>query len=256
MKKVFISPSNQYANMYAYGNVSEKTVCTEIAENLSNILTANGVVVYMYNALPMEKRVKKSNALNVDLHIPIHTNAFNETVGGTRLFTWDSDGAGYNIAEKIYKYLAPLTPGTSDDCTTNQKLYEIKNTTAPAVYCECEFHDVEKYAKWIIEHTFEIADAIAHGICDYFGIKYLSVSEPEPEPETKTLYCVQVGAFAEKKNAENYAKKVEKAGFDTYIKQVDGLYKIQIGAYAVKSNADVMLKRIKNAGFDAFISTK
>ena len=251
MKKVFISPSNQYANMYAYGNVSEKTVCTEIAENLSNILTANGIIVYMYNALSMQERVKKSNALNVDLHIPIHTNAFNETVGGTRLFTWDSNGTGYKIAKKIYKYLAPLTPGKSDNLQTYKTLYEIKNTTAPAVYCECEFHDVEKYAKWIIEHTFEIADAIGHGICDYFGIEYLA--ESEPEPETKTLYCVQVGAFAEKKNAENYAKKVKNAGFDVYIKQVEGLYKIQIGAYAVKSNADAMLKTVKNAGFDAFI---
>jgi N-acetylmuramoyl-L-alanine amidase len=36
----------------------------------------------------------------------------------------------------------------------------------------------------------------------------------------------------------------------------DALYCVQVGAYGVKGNADAMLKKIKAAGFDGFIATK
>jgi N-acetylmuramoyl-L-alanine amidase len=36
----------------------------------------------------------------------------------------------------------------------------------------------------------------------------------------------------------------------------DVLYCVQVGAYGVKANADAMLKKIKAAGFDGFIATK
>jgi N-acetylmuramoyl-L-alanine amidase len=37
--------------------------------------------------------------------------------------------------------------------------------------------------------------------------------------EDKKLYHVQVGAYSKKENAENMAKKLKAAGFDTYIVQ-------------------------------------
>ena len=39
-------------------------------------------------------------------------------------------------------------------------------------------------------------------------------------------------------------------------KEEDILYCVQVGAYGVKANADAMLKKIKAAGFDGFIATK
>ena len=36
---------------------------------------------------------------------------------------------------------------------------------APSVYCECEFHDAAEGAKWIVEHTTDIGEAIAKGLC-------------------------------------------------------------------------------------------
>lgn len=80
--------------------------------------------------------------------------------------------------------------------------------------------------------------------------------KPEPKPETSALYRVQVGAYSVKANADAQLEKVKKAGFETYMIQVDGLYKIQVGAYSKKENADAMLEKLKKAGFDAFITTK
>ncbi len=71
-----------------------------------------------------------------------------------------------------------------------------------------------------------------------------------------TLYRVQVGAYQKKANADAQLARVQEAGFNTYMVEVNGLYKIQVGAYREKGNADNMLSKLKASGFDAFITTE
>lgn len=47
--------------------------------------------------------------------------------------------------------------------------------------------------------------------------KRLGVVPPTPTPAPGTLYRVQVGAYAQKANAEAMSKKLKAAGFDNYI---------------------------------------
>lgn len=82
-----------------------------------------------------------------------------------------------------------------------------------------------------------------------------SARETAQTPTTQTLYRVQVGAYSKKANADAMLEKIKKAGFDTYMVQVNGLYKVQVGAYAQKANADNMMAKLKTAGYDAFITT-
>lgn len=83
-----------------------------------------------------------------------------------------------------------------------------------------------------------------------------SAGETAQTPTTRTLYRVQVGAYSKKANADAMLEKIKKAGYDTYMVQVDGLYKVQVGAYAKKSNADAMAAKLKASGFDTYITTK
>lgn len=83
-----------------------------------------------------------------------------------------------------------------------------------------------------------------------------SAGETTQTPTTQTLYRVQVGAYSKKANADAMLEKIKKAGFDTYMVQVDGLYKVQVGAYSKKSNADAMAAKLKASGFDTYITTK
>ena len=83
-----------------------------------------------------------------------------------------------------------------------------------------------------------------------------SAGETAQTPTTQTLYRVQVGAYSKKANADAMLEKIKKAGFDTYMIQVDGLYKVQVGAYSKKSNADAMAAKLKASGFDTYITTK
>lgn len=168
--KIFLSPSNQTGNKYAYGNTNEKIQCTKIADACENKLKKYGATVIRDDSLSMQSRVLKSNSENVDLHVPIHTNAFNKKVTGTRVFTYPGSTDGKSYGKMIYRNVALVTNGVSPNMTENSTLYELKYTNAPAVYVECDFHDVKSMAKFIIEHTTEIGNAIADAIALVAGL--------------------------------------------------------------------------------------
>ena len=134
------------------------------------------------------------------------------------MFCLDFNGEGYKACKAIFDVLAPYTPGTSENIKEYPGLFEIKVPKAPTAYIEVDFHSVPSVAKWIIEHTTEIGEKIAEGICHYFGVAYKTSVAPKPTTSDK-LYKVQVGAFRVKANAEAMLAKLKAAGFDGYIKQ-------------------------------------
>lgn len=213
-KKIFLSPSNQTDNKYAYGNTTEAVICGKIADALEAALKRHAFEVKKMHYYSMQDKVAAADAWGADLYIPLHTNAFNKKVGGTRIFYFVKNGEGHKAAECVYKYLKPLSIGTSDNITPNPDLYEINAPEAPTVYVEAEFHDNAEYAKWIIEHIEDIAEAICKGICEYYGVVYRA-----PVVAAATLYRVQVGAYSKRENAENMLAKLKAAGFtDAYIR--------------------------------------
>lgn len=214
--KVYLSPSNQTANRYAYGNTNESVQCGKIADACRVALKRSGVLVKVGHMSSMQDKCRESDAFGADLHAPIHTNAFNGQVGGTRMFCFNSGGDGMKACKAIFNRLAPLTPGTSENIRVDSSLYEVRVPRAPTAYIECEFHDNAATAKWIVEHTVDIGEAIAHGICDYFGVTYKEKKQTKPESQG-ALYCVQVGAFADRANAEKRLRAVKVDYPDAFI---------------------------------------
>ena len=144
--------------------------------------------------------------MGVHLYVPIHTNAHDGNVTGTRIFVCSTGGNAYKAATAIYNVLAPITPGKSENVSVNTKLYELIKTAAPAVYIEAEFHDNPDAAKWIVENTEAIGEAIAEGICAHYNVTY-----------QRRLYRVQVGAYVNINNAKKMLATLEAAGFDAFI---------------------------------------
>lgn len=215
-KKIFISPSNQNGNKYAYGNTTEDVECGKIAKHLESALKRCGFETKLEQYKTAEQRCADSNSWGADMHIPIHTNAYNGSVGGTRIFYYS---AGKTAAQYIFNELAPITPGTSESVQQNKTWIETKNPNATSVYIEAEFHDVPAYAKWIINHTEDIAEAICKGVCKYYGVKYVAPKSEEPiiPADPTVLFCVQVGAYAVRANADAMLDKLKKAGFTGFI---------------------------------------
>lgn len=205
-KKIYLSPSDQNRNAYAYGNTNEMEQCRRIADETEIALKRCGFEVINNQTDEMEARVTQSNNWEADMHIPIHTNAFNGQVGGTRVFYWKKNGYGDVAAQAIYEQLKAISPGTSDNISAYPGLYELKHTTATSVYVEVDFHDVPEIAKWIIENPTLIGETICKGVCDYYGVEYIAPK--------KKLYRVQVGAFAIRENAENLRDELRKGGYE------------------------------------------
>ena len=217
MKKIYLSPSEQPENLYAYGNTNEKVVCREISAYAEAALKRNGFEVITGTSTSLSARCSEADKWGADLYIPVHTNAFNGKVSGTRMMCYRLSGEGYKACQAIYNVLAPITPGKSENITANPGLYEVKTPKAPTVYIEVDFHDVPDVAKWIIENTERIGEAICKGVCNHYGVTY-KVKEV-PKKETGKLYRVQVGAYSVKANAEAMLAKLKQAGFDGYIKE-------------------------------------
>ena len=218
-KKIYISPSDQTNNKYVVGNTNEAIQCRKIAVVLVDALKRCGFEAMTNTTGDMYVRTAESNKWGADLHLPVHTNAYNKKVQGTRIYCYSTTGEGYKASKAIMAALKPVTPGSSDSINTRDNLYEINKAKAPVAYIEVAFHDNEEEAQWIIDNTEAIAEAICKGVCNHYGVKYVELAaEPEKEPE-----------------------------------KVDKLYRVQVGAYSVKANAEAMLKKLKAAGFDGII---
>lgn len=220
-KRVYISPSDQTENRYAWGNTNEHVQCQKIAEAEAAALRRSGVEVKLAAfGTTMAQRCAESDAWHADIHNCVHTNACNKQVMGTRLFCYAIPGKGYDACKAVFAELAPLTPGASENIQVNP-IYEVRVPDAPSVYCECEFHDTVEGAKWIVEHTTDIGEAIAKGLCKYLGVTYVparqEASKPAEPAQSDILYRVQVGAFAVRANAEKMLDRLKKAGFSGFI---------------------------------------
>lgn len=86
VKRVYLSPSNQTANTYSYGNTTEAVQCGRIAEYCRKALLRSSVEVMVGQYDTMANRCAASDKFNADLHVPIHTNGCNGVASGTRIF--------------------------------------------------------------------------------------------------------------------------------------------------------------------------
>lgn len=220
-KKIYISPSSQNANTYATGNTNEKEQCHKIAKYCAAFLKKNGFDVKCTYSDDMYKRVKESNDFGAELHVAIHTNATakHNVTGGTQVLLFSLEGERKKAGQAVLKRLAPLTPGESAErLVAKPDFYECRAAKGLTVYCECEFHDTKKGSEYIIKNVKSIGEAIAKGICDYYGVDFSEETEKNNAPSTDgTLYTIQVGAFKSKKNAQAYLEKLRKAGFKGFI---------------------------------------
>lgn len=235
-KKIYISPSSQPANTYAVGATNEQEQCRKIGAALEKELNRCGFDARAGLDGTMYTRVAESNAFAAELHMPIHTNAFDGSVAGLRIMVYKKGGEAEAIAQAIMAELAPITPGESDGISAQPQLYEIANSKGLCVYIEVGFHDNPEEARWIIEHTQDIAEAICRGICKHYRVKYIP-PKAEPQPEEKPAQ-----------------KPTEKPAATEKIYRVFDASGKQVGAYSVESNAFNMVKEQLRKGGKAEIT--
>lgn len=174
MPKIYLSPSNQYANTYSYGNTTEMEQCNKIAVAAESALKRCGFEVKRApKGQSMYTSINESNNFKADVHVCIHTNAGGGK--GTNVFVYNNSDTNLKYAKPVYDELVKLT-GNGRGIKTYPELAEINQTNAKCVYCECEFHDNANLAKWIVNNTTKLGEAIAKGLCKAFGVTYKTAS--------------------------------------------------------------------------------
>lgn len=176
--RIYISPSGQAYNRYAYGNTSEADQCDKIGRACYNALVRSGIKAKIApKCQKTELNVKESNAFKADYHICIHTNAISgdnskPSAEGCVVFVAKAN-VNSTMPHTILDAIQTLKGKTSlYGVRAHSGLYEINATNAKCIYIECEFHDNAKLAKWIIDHTTELGEAIAKGVCKALAIPY------------------------------------------------------------------------------------
>ena len=171
---IFLSPSAQEYNI-GYGDYgSEEYRMNRIADIVEKMLREQGYTVYRNN--PNEKlsdAVRRSNEVNPDIHVALHSNASGEgfSAQGPEIFANRPNTPGDRLANLIYNEIMQIYPDPTKGrgVLHTSSLYEIIRTNAPAVLLEVAFHDNPEDAQWIINNEEQIAQAIVSGINSYFS---------------------------------------------------------------------------------------
>lgn len=171
-KKIYLSPSNQSGNKYAYGDTTEMEQCNRIADAAKEALERCGFTVKKApKGQDMNKSISESNSWGADLHMPIHTNAGGGA--GTMCMVYKKASENLKFANPIYAAVQAVTPGkTNYGVREYPDLSELCNTNAIAVYTEVDFHDNKDIAKWLIENVKMVGEAFAKGVCQAYGVTY------------------------------------------------------------------------------------
>lgn len=224
----------------AVGLIDESTENRRVKDEVIRQLKALGHTVYdctVNNGSSqgdvLKKIVEKCNAHKADLDISIHFNAGandkngNGRTTGTEVFVHSASSMAKEYADKVCREISALgfrNRGVKYSTT----LYVLKNTKAPSMLIECCFVDDKDDVK--LYDYKKMASAVVRGIVgkNPEPVKTEATSEVKPQDkipggsvsESKTLYRVQVGAYADRSNAEAMKDRLGKAGIDAVIVQV------------------------------------
>jgi N-acetylmuramoyl-L-alanine amidase len=153
----------------------------QVADVVVRELLRHGVTVYRNRPeMTLREVIEDSNAKKPDYHFAIHSNATGmdeSEIRGAEIYCCSFGGKGEEMARNIYKHLEALTPVIDRGIKTNNHLYELNSTYAPAALVEIEYHDSAEGAKWIMENIEPIGIALTKGLLETVGVAWI---EPDP----------------------------------------------------------------------------
>ncbi len=301
---IYISPSNQPNNGYVTGNTNEKEQMEKVAKQVVTMLKSYSCTPILANLnLTIKKleRPKEAKDKGADFYLAIHSNAAGSkppcgAAGAVALYHPKSDKAK-TLAANLVKNLnaiCPIKSNRSASVIDGMKAFngagygEIRSPMEygiPSVLVETNFHDNPSTAKWIIENTQKIAQAIVSALADTFGltkiqndsvasdIQYFAtgiVDDPDAPLNVRDKPDISGKLIASLPN-ESKVTITDKCGNGWYKVDIGGiagfvngdlltnirerkkLYCVQVGAYTDKSNAIKQTIALQSAGFNYYI---
>lgn len=218
MPKIFISAGHGGSDPGAVANgLKEKDINLNALLACQAELVRHGITVVCSRITdaddPVHQEVKEANASGADMAISFHANAGGGD--GFEAFYYSTNAKGKKLAGLCEKYVKAIGQN-SRGLKTGDHLYFIRKTTIPAVLVESFFVDnvKDKMIGDTVAEQKAFGVAYAKAILEYFGIEYKAANNIQASNE---LYRVQLGAYANKANAEAMVQKLEMAGYKAII---------------------------------------
>ena len=169
----------------------------------------------------IDARTKEANIWNADYFLSIHRNSSASSVAsGDEIWVYskapDSTTVkALNILDAVNKVTGLANRGVKKGATSYKDYAVNRDTKMHASLLELGFisNNIDNI---IFDTKFdEIALAIAKALIENVGLKW--IDSTQINTENKLLHKVQVGAFSDKKNADNLVTKLKNAGFNAII---------------------------------------
>lgn len=188
MFEIYISPSNQPRNIYAYGGTNEKVQMERVARHMVQLLSAyNCTPILATLSLPYTSRDEEAQAKGAKLYWAIHSDAGPVSAIGATAFYTPATSA---VAEKAITELNRICPYPENRADQTKdglaagfgEIWGPKSKGIPVILVEVNFHTNPQVAKWIIENTWEIAQAQVTAIVAQYGLTLKQVAAPQVNP--------------------------------------------------------------------------
>ena len=183
MPFLFLSPSTQDFNPYVTtGN--EQYWMNQLADRMEPYLFASGLNVTRNDPNgSAAQSIRASNAGTYDFHLALHSNASPEALAGRQrgvdIYYFPASEEGLRKANILVDNLKPIYPLPERVRALPTVLIgEVRRTKAPSVLAELGYHDNVEDADWLTGNLEEIAAALSEGVTEYFGLPFLTPSEP------------------------------------------------------------------------------
>ena len=184
MPIIYLSPSTQESNPYITGSGSEEYNMNLLADAMEPYLLSNGIQ-YRRNTPDMTaaSSIRQANEGWYDFYLALHSNAAGQgeasPIRGIIAFYYPGSAQGKQAAEIFVsnlKEIYPLPDQVRTQATTT--LGEVRQPRFPAVLLELGYHDNYSDATWLEGHWDAIAQQIARGLTEYFGLPFIYPMDP------------------------------------------------------------------------------
>lgn len=214
MKRVSYDPGHgpKTPGKKAPDNTPEWKANRKVADYFAIELKRNGIAGYdvtegeQQEDIALTTRTKRANSWKSDVHISFHHNAMNAvpkwqtTTRGIE--TWYVSQKGMKLAKSVQNAAIQETKqinrGYMD--AKSKRWTILIATNMPAIIFECGFEDNKTDYQLIYKSKDDwypkaCARAACMGICDYFGIKYISGGSDEVSSSTSYNIVDEIKAF-------------------------------------------------------------
>ena len=180
--------------------------------------------------ISLNERTDAANKWGADIYISVHHNAAGSgdkvyNASGIVVYTYTKvDKFTKQLQKTVYDCLIAATANKGNRASplAQANLHEVRETKMPAVLCECGFMDGTD-GKLILtdKYATQLAKGFVNAIVKVGGLKKKPAPKPPEKPDGQP--------------------------------KADGLYRVQVGAFANKANADKLVAELKGKGYPAFV---